>query len=174
MCKPVVIKHIAPKKIRKIHIKNTEHLMGRISKEIWLAMRKDYEEGVFDLGELASSHRLKTETVKKRANSEGWKRPESDKTLKRLKSHRMTLLEAICNSTMEGLRKADDLLSGCDCLRDVELHSKTVKNYKDICIGKSPDEMLKEEQGTKPSIAELQAELDGLSDEDVINIINES
>lgn len=115
--------------------------MGRITKDVWLLMRKDYEEGIYDLGELAANCGLKLATIKKRAADEGWKRPESDRTLRRLKNHRVQMLEAICNSTMEGLKKADDLLSECDCLRDVELHSKTVKNYKDICIGKSPDEI---------------------------------
>jgi len=148
--------------------------MGRVSKEAWQIMRKDYEEGIYDLGELAASVGLKLETVKKRADTEGWKRPESDRTLRRLKNHRVQMLEAICNSTMEGLKKADDLLSECDCLRDVEVHSKTVKNYKDICIGKSPDEMLKEEQKGSTGIAELTAELEHLSEEDVNAILYES
>ncbi|PLX66023.1 MAG: hypothetical protein C0602_12890 [Denitrovibrio sp.] len=148
--------------------------MGRITKDVWVLMRRDYEEGLYDLGELAASADLKLETVRKRAGAEGWKRPQSDRTLRRLKNHRVQMLEAICNSTMEGLKKADDLLLECDCLRDVEVHSKTVKNYKDICIGKSPDEMLKEEQSAKPGIAELQAELETLSDEDVNAILYES
>lgn len=146
--------------------------MGRVTKENWLSMRKDYEEGIYDLGELAAKCGLKTETVKKRAAEEGWKRPESDRTLRKLKTHRVQLLEAICNSTMEGLKKADDLLLSCDCLRDVELHSKTVKAYKDICIGKSPDEVLREEQdGT---LAEWQTELGNLSMEDLKAVLNEA
>lgn len=148
--------------------------MGRVSNEAWQIMRKDYEEGIYDLGELAASVGLKLDTVKKRADTEGWKRPESDRTLRRLKNHRVQMLEAICNSTMEGLKKADDLLLECDCLRDVEVHSKTVKNYKDICIGKSPDEMLKEDQAGRPGIAELPAELEHLSEEDVNAILYES
>lgn len=85
------------------------------------------------------------------------------------------MLEAICNSTMEGLKRADDLLLECECIRDVEVHSKTVKNYKDICIGKSPDEMLKEEQAARPGgLAELQAELENLSEEDINAVLYES
>lgn len=148
--------------------------MGRITKEVWLLMRKDYEEGLYDLGELAVSWDLKLDTVKKRANTEKWKRPDSDRTVRKLKNHRVQLLEAICNSTMEGLKKADDLLLECDCLRDVELHSKTVKNYKDICIGKSPDEILREEVGSSPAIAQFQAELENLSQEDIESILYEA
>lgn len=59
--------------------------MGRISREIWLLMRKDYEEGIYDLGELAVSQGLRIDTLKRRAKEEGWKRPESDRTLRRLK-----------------------------------------------------------------------------------------
>lgn len=148
--------------------------MGRITKDTWAVMRRDYEEGLYDLSELSISAGLKFETVKRRAAADGWKRPETDRTLRKLKNHRFLLLEAICSSTMEGLKKADDLLMECDCLRDVEVHSKTVKNYKDICIGKSPDEMLKEEQAANPGVAELQAELENLSDEDVNAILYES
>jgi len=148
--------------------------MGRVTKEVWLSMRKDYEDGLYDLGELAGSVGLKLSTVKKRANLEGWKRPESDRTIRRLKNHRMQMLEAICNSTMEGLKKADDLLVDCENLRDVEVHSKTVKNYKDICIGKSPDDLLNEESSPAPGLAELQAELELLSAEDAKAVINES
>jgi len=148
--------------------------MSRISREIWLLMRTDYEDGIYDLGELAAAQGLKVNTIKKRANDEGWKRPESDRTLRRLKNHRVQMLEAICNSTMEGLKRADDLLLDCDCIRDVEVHSKTVKNYKDICIGKSPDEMLKEEQSARPGLAELQEELENLSEEDINAVLYES
>ncbi len=57
----------------------------------------------------------------------------------------------------------------------MEVHSKTVKNYKDICIGKSPDEMLKEEQAARPGgLAELQAELENLSEEDINAVLYES
>jgi len=148
--------------------------MGRISREIWHLMRKDYEDGIYDLGELAASQGLKIDTLKKKAKDEGWRRPESDRTLRKLKNHRVQMLEAICNSTMEGLKRADDLLHDCDCIRDVEVHSKTVKNYKDICIGKSPDEMLKEEQVARPGLAELQAELENLSEEDINAVLYES
>jgi len=148
-----------------------EMLMGRVSKEAWIIMRKDYEEGLYDLSELSASCGLKLETVKKRADAEMWKRPESDRTLRRLKNHRVQMLDAICSSTMEGVKKADDLLSECDCLRDVEVHSKTIKNYKDICIGKSPDEMLKEQTEATPGIAEMTEELDNLSVEDAKAIL---
>ncbi|ADD68983.1 hypothetical protein Dacet_2221 [Denitrovibrio acetiphilus DSM 12809] len=148
--------------------------MGRVTKESWVIMRRDYEEGLYDLSELAKSCGVMLQTIKKRADSEGWKRPESDRTLRRLKNHRVQMLDAICNSTMEGLRKADNLLSECDCLRDVELHSKTVKNYKDICIGKSPDELLKEETQASSGIEELTAELGHLSSEDIKAVLNES
>jgi len=148
--------------------------MSRISKEKWVRMKNDYEEGLYDLGELAEKEGLKLDTVKNRADADGWKRPDSDRTLRRLKGHRVQMLEAICNSTMEGLRKADDLLLECDCLRDVEVHSKTIKNYKDICIGKSPDDFLNENQKPAEGLSEMEAELEHLSREDVKAILYEA
>jgi hypothetical protein len=147
--------------------------MGGKTNYDWLQMRADYEDGVSDLSELAESAGLKLDTVKKRAGAEGWKRPDTDKTVRRLKNHRVQMLEAICNSTMQGLLKADDLLTECDCLRDVETHSKTVKNYKDICIGKSPDDFLNEAQPDN-GMAGIIAELDVLSDADTAAILNEA
>jgi uncharacterized protein YjcR len=146
--------------------------MVRMTAELWSSMRKDYEEGLYDLQELSELYELKLETVKKRANSEKWKRADNDRTVRRLKNHRIQILEAICSSTMEGLRKADDLLVECDNLKDVEVHSKTVKNYKDICIGKSPEEVFYEFSGNSPEINELNAELETLSAEDVEQIIS--
>ncbi|MGD9808868.1 MAG: hypothetical protein AB7E76_10655 [Deferribacterales bacterium] len=147
--------------------------MGRITKETWTSMRSEYEDGVYDLSELSEEYGIKTETVKNRADAEKWKRPETDKTIRRLKNHRVKMLDAICNSTMAGLEKADVLLNECENLRDVELHSKTVKNYKDICIGKSPDEFLKDESADG-NIADLMSELDNLSVEDAKAIMHEA
>jgi len=147
--------------------------MGRITKETWDAMRSEYEDGVYDLSELSEEYDIKTETIKKRADTEKWKRPETDKTIRRLKNHRVKMLDAICNSTMAGLEKADVLLNECENLRDVELHSKTVKNYKDICIGKSPDEFLKDES-SDGNLAGLMSELDNLSAEDAKAIMHEA
>ena len=147
--------------------------MGRITKETWDAMRSEYEDGVYDLSELSEEYDIKTETIKKRADTEKWKRPETDKTIRRLKNHRVKMLDAICNSTMAGLEKADVLLNECENLRDVELHSKTVKNYKDICIGKSPDEFLKDES-SDGNLAGLMSELDNLSSEDAKAIMHEA
>jgi len=146
--------------------------MGRMTASVWSSMRSDYEEGLYDLRELAEKHELKLETVKKRADTQKWKRPDTDRTVRRLKNHRMQMLEAICNSTMEGLKKADDLLVDCDSLKDVEVHSKTIKNYKDICIGRSPDEVFDAMANDSIGLAELSAELNSLSKEDVQQIIS--
>lgn len=147
--------------------------MGRLTKDNWAEMRKSYEDGVYDLSELASMFGVTVDTVKKHADTEGWKRSETDETIRRLKAHRVKMLDAICSSTMAGLEKADVLLNECDSLRDVEVHSKTVKNYKDICIGKSPDEFLKDE-ASDSSMADLMTELDGLSIEDAKAVMDET
>lgn len=143
--------------------------MGRISSVDWIRIRKDYEEGLYDLNELAEANGINNAVMKKTAAKENWKRPETDRTVRRLKNHRVQMLEAICSSTMEGLKKADDLLAECDSLRDVELHSKTVKNYRDICVGK-PEDVLDSVSRDK-SMSDLEAELGSLSEDDVRSIL---
>lgn len=143
----------------------TERYMARPTAEKWRQMKQDYEEGVYDLSEIALHYETEVEDVRKHAAEKHWKRPETDRTVRRLKAHRVQMLQAICTSTMEGLKKADDLLAECDSLRDVELHSKTVKNYRDICLGKATDEMF--DSSKRPALSELQAELENLSEEDI-------
>jgi len=48
-----------------------------------------------------------------------------------------------------------------------------VKNYRDICIGRSPEQIF-DQKGTEPPVAELQAELMNLSEEDIRAILEES
>ena len=146
--------------------------MGRTTSVNWEKIRKDYEEGLYDLHELAQEHNIGIETVKKTASKQHWQRPETDRTVRRLKAHRVQMLEAICSSTMEGLKKADDLLAECDSLRDVELHSKTVKNYRDICVGK-PEDVLESARQKESSLTELQAELMNLSEDDIRSILED-
>lgn len=140
----------------------------------WAESRNDYECGAYDLQEISELLNVKLETVKKRAEKEKWRRSDNDRTVRKLKAHRVHMLNAICNSTMEGLRKADDLLVECDNLKDVEVHSKTIKNYKDICIGKTPEEVLESLSGKTPGLDELNAELEHLSQEDVNQILSSS
>ncbi len=147
--------------------------MSKTGSVNWDKMKKDYEDGLYDLAELAGEYSVSETTVKRTAAKQQWKRPETDRTVRRLKTHRVLMLEAICSSTMEGLRKADDLLAECESLRDVELHSKTVKNYRDICIGRSPEQIFDSAETAKPPVAELQAELLNLSEEDIRAILAE-
>lgn len=147
--------------------------MPKITEETWGRIRKDYEDGLYDMAELASVNGISAETVKKKAAVQQWKRPENDRTVRRLKNQRVQMLDAICSSTMEGLKKADDLLAECDSLRDVELHSKTVKNYRDICIGRSQEDIL--EDTSDSSIAsQLDDKLDGLLADRVQAVLDES
>lgn len=147
--------------------------MPKKTEETWGRIRKDYEDGLYDMAELASVNGISAETVKKKAAVQQWKRPENDRTVRRLKNQRVQMLDAICSSTMEGLKKADDLLAECDSLRDVELHSKTVKNYRDICIGRSQEDIL--EDTSDSSIAsQLDNKLDGLLADRVQAVLDES
>ena len=147
--------------------------MSRTNAVDWEKLKQDYEDGLYDLSELSREYSISYETVKRTSSKQQWKRPETDRTVRRLKAHRVLMLDAICSSTMEGLRKADDLLAGCESLRDVELHSKTVKNYRDICIGRSPEQIFDSVKDAPP-VAELQADLLNLSDEDIRAILEEA
>jgi hypothetical protein len=127
-------------------------------------MKQDYEDGVYDLSGIASYYQVDIEEVRRQSSEKHWKRPETDRTVRRLKAHRVQMLQALCTSTMDGLKKADDLLTECDSLRDVEIHSKTVKNYRDVCLGKTTDDAF--DTAKNPSLTELQTELEDLSEED--------
>lgn len=145
--------------------------MGRTTSVEWERMRKDYEDGLYGLSELAELNSISISAVKKTASKEHWKRPETDRTIRKLKTHRVLMLEAICSSTMEGLKKADDLLAECDSLRDVELHSKTVKNYRDICVGKPEDVLESAGRASGTLISELQEELMNMSEDDIRSVL---
>ncbi|TCK59850.1 hypothetical protein [Seleniivibrio woodruffii] len=144
--------------------------MARPTAEKWKQLRQDYEDGLYDLSELAEHYGVDFDSVRRQSSAQRWKRPETDRTVRRLKAHRVQMLQAICTSTMEGLKKADDLLAECDSLRDVELHSKTVKNYRDICLGKVTEEMF--DSSKRSALIEFQAELENLSEADVDEVFD--
>ncbi|WP_022852071.1 hypothetical protein [Limisalsivibrio acetivorans] len=131
----------------------------------WEKMRADFEISGESTGGLARKYCCTERTIQKRIADEGWQRSNE-----RVKVNRIKILNAIHDSTLKGLEKADWLLDECENLKDLEIHSKTVKNYRDIGVTKT-EEIVKEDS-ISTSLEDLYDGLGLIGDDEVERILD--
>jgi hypothetical protein len=100
----------------------------------WKKIRKEYEGGNTDIDALAVKYKCLATIILAKIEAENWETCLEEGREKRLK-----IFKAIQDNTLKGLEKADSFLSGCDSLKEIEIHSKTIKTYKDVGLIKPED-----------------------------------
>lgn len=100
----------------------------------WKKIRNEYESGNADIDALAVKYGCRPATIAAKISAENW-----ETCLEEGREKRIKIFKAIQDNTLKGLEKADSFLSGCDSLKEVEIHSKTIKTYRDVGLIKPED-----------------------------------
>lgn len=114
----------------------------------WKGIRDEYEKGTTDTTILAKMFGVSSRTISSRIKKEQWEeQTENAQTEKLIENtqpdehtSRVRILKAIQDSALKGIEKADSMLNGCESLKDLEMHSKTVKAYRDVLT--KPEEII--------------------------------
>jgi hypothetical protein len=132
----------------------------------WSAIRKEYETGNTDLDALSRKHGCSAASISKRIKDEEW-----ENILETGREKRLLILKAVQNSALKGIEKADDLLKDCGSLKDVEIHSKTVKAYKDVGLAKTEDVVGVQKNKPASVMDDFYDALESLSYEDAARVL---